>query len=271
MNHKTFQSLQRSSIVLLKGDRILLANLNEINSRNLGLFALEEHFSNQDELPRIKNKPTGDTQLKESSKVLLKQDQAAENPPPLKPDSVFLEPENIEEHKEIEETTVTLEEPILQAEYLMKEIPKMQTIIDTHIDTVEDHMPTDNTEVEFETQEDATLEGDFIVVEEPTAEMDSWRNRRMTLKKGRQTCRGFTIQGICYQLFKQNLNASDAETNTFTWLDGSPWIYNSFVSGEPNNFGGIEDCVEMLCNGGFNDVACHVAQPFICSCPVLTA
>ncbi|XP_056321181.1 CD209 antigen-like protein B [Danio aesculapii] len=57
-------------------------------------------------------------------------------------------------------------------------------------------------------------------------------------------------------------------TNTFTWLDGEPWTYNGFFSGEPNNLGGNEDCIEILYRVGFNDVACFLTRPFVCSCPV---
>ena len=57
---------------------------------------------------------------------------------------------------------------------------------------------------------------------------------------------------------------------TDSWVEGSFWKYNGFRtvqksllrwgSGEPNNAGGIEDCVEV----GFNDVDCNRAQPAGC-------
>ncbi|KAL1267627.1 hypothetical protein QQF64_032990 [Cirrhinus molitorella] len=33
-------------------------------------------------------------------------------------------------------------------------------------------------------------------------------------------------------------------TNKFRWIDGSWWSYNGWARGEPNNLGGIENCVE---------------------------
>ncbi|KAK2832811.1 hypothetical protein Q5P01_016700 [Channa striata] len=39
------------------------------------------------------------------------------------------------------------------------------------------------------------------------------------------------------------------------------WMWNS---GEPNNFGGIEDCVEMNGNGAWNDCPCRNMYYFVC-------
>ncbi|XP_050956923.1 proteoglycan 3-like [Labeo rohita] len=56
-------------------------------------------------------------------------------------------------------------------------------------------------------------------------------------------------------------------TNIFRWLDGTWWSYNGWNFGEPNNAGGMENCVEMWYNLAFNDAPCTVPKPFICSCP----
>ncbi|MGF1488091.1 MAG: lectin-like protein [Prochloraceae cyanobacterium] len=57
----------------------------------------------------------------------------------------------------------------------------------------------------------------------------------------------------------QNLNrawigASDQLVEgVFAWSDGSPFTYENWALGEPNNAGGNEDFVEMYSNGQWND------------------
>ncbi|XP_076603425.1 uncharacterized protein LOC143330614 [Chaetodon auriga] len=59
------------------------------------------------------------------------------------------------------------------------------------------------------------------------------------------------------------------KTGRFIWLDGSRWSYADWLSGEPNDTSGVEDCVELLerGNGKFNDFTCWEPQAFICSYP----
>ncbi|XP_067459975.1 uncharacterized protein [Thunnus thynnus] len=59
------------------------------------------------------------------------------------------------------------------------------------------------------------------------------------------------------------------ETGRFIWLDGSPWSYADWLSGEPNDTANVEDCLEVLSfgNGKFNDFTCWEPQAFICSFP----
>ncbi|XP_028415346.1 E-selectin-like [Dendronephthya gigantea] len=49
--------------------------------------------------------------------------------------------------------------------------------------------------------------------------------------------------------------------------DGKPSPYLRWNTGEPNNVGGNEDCVEMWENGHWNDAPCTLARPFICEIP----
>merc|ERR1711962_1690367 len=64
----------------------------------------------------------------------------------------------------------------------------------------------------------------------------------------------------------------EAQEGSWTWSDGSPWDYQKWGSGEPNNAGGSEDC-SMMWPNGWNDVPCEyipTAVPnqdtgFICS------
>ncbi|XP_027879684.1 brevican core protein [Xiphophorus couchianus] len=53
----------------------------------------------------------------------------------------------------------------------------------------------------------------------------------------------------------------------FVWLDGSRWSYEDWLPGEPNHTSGVENCVEILGNGKFNDFTCWEPQAFVCSFP----
>ncbi|XP_032895245.1 lectin-like [Amblyraja radiata] len=57
------------------------------------------------------------------------------------------------------------------------------------------------------------------------------------------------------------------QEGNFRWADGSSYIYNNWSSGEPNNYGGVEDCVTVnrYGDGTWNDVKCDISLPFVCS------
>ncbi|XP_072542262.1 uncharacterized protein [Salminus brasiliensis] len=57
------------------------------------------------------------------------------------------------------------------------------------------------------------------------------------------------------------------DTGRFIWLDGARWHYADWLPGEPNNTAGVENCVELLSNGKFNDMPCWDLRAFICSYP----
>ncbi len=48
----------------------------------------------------------------------------------------------------------------------------------------------------------------------------------------------------------------DDVEGTWTWVTGEPWAYEDWVSGEPNNDGGIEDCMELRTSTSWNDIPC---------------
>ncbi|XP_038665713.1 collectin-10-like isoform X2 [Scyliorhinus canicula] len=51
----------------------------------------------------------------------------------------------------------------------------------------------------------------------------------------------------------------------FTYTDSTPLQnYSHWRPGEPNNAFGGEDCVEMVSDGGWNDVECHLTMYFVC-------
>lgn len=53
------------------------------------------------------------------------------------------------------------------------------------------------------------------------------------------------------------------DTGRFIWLDGSKWSYADWLLGEPNNTSNVENCLEVLASGKFNDFTCWEPQAFI--------
>jgi len=61
------------------------------------------------------------------------------------------------------------------------------------------------------------------------------------------------------------IGLSDQSTEgTYVWEDGSEPTYTSWASGEPNDYGGAEDCVEMWSSGNWNDDSCSDNKESIC-------
>ena len=53
----------------------------------------------------------------------------------------------------------------------------------------------------------------------------------------------------------------------WAWQAGTPVSYVRWAAGEPNDTGGVEDCVELNrfgADGGWNDEPCDGALPFVC-------
>ncbi len=58
---------------------------------------------------------------------------------------------------------------------------------------------------------------------------------------------------------------SDASSEgTFAWDSGEPVDATFWRSGEPNNSGGIEDCVQHGPDGQWNDISCSRSSQYIC-------
>ena len=49
----------------------------------------------------------------------------------------------------------------------------------------------------------------------------------------------------------------EAQEGNFVWYDGRPVTYTNWASGEPNNSGGNEDCVQIFPDGMWNDLNCN--------------
>ena len=55
----------------------------------------------------------------------------------------------------------------------------------------------------------------------------------------------------------------------FVWSDGTPFngsVYSNWRDGEPNDWSGQEDCVELY-NNGWNDLACSRNHYYMCETP----
>ena len=64
------------------------------------------------------------------------------------------------------------------------------------------------------------------------------------------------------------LNDRDNE-GEYVWESGSSFDFEAWNEGEPNNYEGSENCVEMYSNTGmWNDARCRNEQGFICSFPL---
>ena len=52
---------------------------------------------------------------------------------------------------------------------------------------------------------------------------------------------------------------------SYKWSDGSPVAYTNYNYKEPNDWIGVEDCLEMYrWNGKWNDLHCSMLRPYIC-------
>lgn len=64
------------------------------------------------------------------------------------------------------------------------------------------------------------------------------------------------------------IGLSDLDTEgAYVWTDGTSLTFSSFHDGEPNDFGGDEDCVHARGDGLWNDVHCSAALASVCALP----
>lgn len=99
-----------------------------------------------------------------------------------------------------------------------------------------------------------------------------------TWDEARQDCEAFgaTLTSIADKaendLIRGGLDASSigeawiglsdiAQEDQFEWEDGSPLSFEPWKSGQPDDFDGMEDCVEIEADGSWNDLPCDEIRP----------
>ncbi len=64
------------------------------------------------------------------------------------------------------------------------------------------------------------------------------------------------------------IGASDLNTEgSFEWCDGAPFGYTNWYPGQPNDYNGAQDCIEMLNNGQWNDQYGYYLLEYIMEIP----
>lgn len=73
-----------------------------------------------------------------------------------------------------------------------------------------------------------------------------------------------------YLLADAWIGASDlSREGEFTWADGAGLTFSSWADAQPDDFGGAEDCVELLLRDGtWNDQQCSEPNAYLCERPV---
>jgi hypothetical protein len=57
------------------------------------------------------------------------------------------------------------------------------------------------------------------------------------------------------------------EEGHFRWIDGTDPVYTAWNGGEPNDWGGNEDCTEVYAGGAWNDLDCLAGRAALCEDP----
>ncbi|KAL1267628.1 hypothetical protein QQF64_032991 [Cirrhinus molitorella] len=209
-------------------------------------------------------------------------------------DSRMVEPDSVPE-----ETQVMLEEPGLEADNLAEETEQEPELKITGIQTNKNNVSEEEAVSELESETNAEMEPG----KGSRRTHNGWWSCKGVVIQGkcyqffRTNADAFRAESYCQSLCHNGHLASVTNsyvlgelgklmdwnggrtlawlggrrvfgTNTFVWLDGSWWSYNGWARGEPNNLGGIENCVETWQNLAFNDEACTSRRPFFCSCPL---
>ncbi|KAK3100720.1 hypothetical protein FSP39_024244 [Pinctada imbricata] len=115
----------------------------------------------------------------------------------------------------------------------------------------------------------------YYVVDGVGSQSKSWREARRWCQS--HSAELISITSVFEQLFIQNQIKNTTAFSFWTgfsetdfdlgykWSDGSPASYINWRKGEPNDFYGAEDCVEiMVYSGQWNDAHCATKKGFIC-------
>ncbi|XP_027866888.1 galactose-specific lectin nattectin-like isoform X2 [Xiphophorus couchianus] len=83
------------------------------------------------------------------------------------------------------------------------------------------------------------------------------------------------VRKLIYNATGQNtqtwVGAHDSvQEGIWMWSDGSKFLFDQWSYGQPNNFGGVEHCMDINLNGRdyVNDDVCSKELPFICVRPL---
>ena len=61
----------------------------------------------------------------------------------------------------------------------------------------------------------------------------------------------------------------EPKEGAWRWIDGTPWGYTNWYSGQPDNNGGAEDCMVIDETGKWNDVQCgRRTHWYVCTKPL---
>ncbi|XP_032077963.1 C-type lectin mannose-binding isoform-like [Thamnophis elegans] len=114
-------------------------------------------------------------------------------------------------------------------------------------------------------------------------EQKNWEDAEMFCRKHKPGCHLASIHGqeesddLAKHLTAHLRTKTDVwiglhdpnKTRTWEWSDRSHPNYFNWNTGEPNNAGGNEYCVQLRAQSGFknwNDIRCDIIFPFICQC-----
>ncbi|KAF4108886.1 hypothetical protein G5714_009959 [Onychostoma macrolepis] len=152
-------------------------------------------------VPEVEKEPTVEQTKAEAGPLV--QDEAVA-------DSRLLEPETTEEQRVPEETQVMLEKPVVEADYLTEETPETELEPEPEITTIQTDrniVPVEEAVEELESETNKTNETEIAEIQ-----MEPGTESRKT-RIGWWTCGGVVLQGKCYQFFRKNLNAHQAESH----------------------------------------------------------
>jgi hypothetical protein len=58
--------------------------------------------------------------------------------------------------------------------------------------------------------------------------------------------------------------SDEATEDTFAWVDGSPFAYENWLDGEPDDTDHTQNCVAMTGTLRWSDLPCEGQSPFVC-------